>query len=99
MQFRGFCELYSINVKRPKRNADSDRGKQRGLSSPHGRRGAICAHFGWTYDYLVNGIAWSLVQRMMLDAPSYDVDANDDEEIVLTESNSENVMNYINSLM
>jgi len=36
---------------------------------------------------------------MMLDAPSYDVDANEDEEIVLTESNSENMMNYINSLM
>jgi hypothetical protein len=94
----GFFELYSINVKRPKHDADSDRGKQRGLSSPHGRRGAICAHFGWTYDYLTNGIAWSLVQRMMIDAPSYDVDAKDDE-IALTESNSNNIMNYVNSLM
>jgi hypothetical protein len=37
---------------------------------------------------------------MMLDAPSYDVDAtNEDEEIVLTESNSSTMMNYINSLM
>jgi hypothetical protein len=35
---------------------------------------------------------------MMIDAPSYDVDATDDE-IVLTESNSENIMNYVNNLM
>ena len=102
MQLGGFYELYSINVKRPKRDADSDRGKHQGLNSPHGRRGAICAHFGWTYDYLVNGIAWSLVQRMMLDAPNYDVDANNgnnDEDIVLTKSNSEDIMKYVNNLM
>lgn len=98
MQSWGFFELYSINVKRPKHNADSDRGKQRGLNSPHGRRGAICSHFGWTYDYLTNGIAWSLVQRMMIDAPSYDVDATDDE-IALTENNSADIMNYVNNLM
>jgi hypothetical protein len=35
---------------------------------------------------------------MMIDAPSYDMDAKDDE-ISLTESNSENIMNYVNSLM
>ena len=97
MQSWGFFELYSIDVKRPKHNAGSDRGKQRGLNSPHGRRGAICAHFGWTYDYLVNGIAWGLVQRMMIDAPSYDIEI--DDEIELTENNSENIMNYVNSLM
>ena len=34
----GDFELYSIDVKRPKHNAGSDRGKQRGLNSPHGRR-------------------------------------------------------------
>jgi hypothetical protein len=57
------------------------------------------AHFGWTYDYLTNGIAWSLVQRMMMDAPGYDTNANDEEEMVLTESNSEYIRNYINHLM
>jgi hypothetical protein len=46
---------------------------------------------------LVNGIAWGLVQRMMIDAPSYDIEA--DDEIELTENNSENIMNYVNSLM
>lgn len=98
MQPWGFYELYSINVRRQDNNADSDRGKQRGLNSPHGRRGAICAHFGWTLDYLTNGIAWSIVQRMMIDAPSFDMD-KEDEEIALTESNTEDIMNYVNNMM
>jgi hypothetical protein len=51
-------------------------------------------------DYLLNGIAWSIVQRMMIDAPSYDMDAADGEEtIALTESNSDDIMNYVNNLM
>lgn len=68
------------------------------MSSPHGRRGAICQHFGWTYDYLLNGIAWGLVQRMMIDAPSYDM-GDKEEDIVLTEENAQNIMNYVNNLM
>ena len=68
------------------------------MNSPHGRRGAICSHFGWTYDYLVNGIAWALVQRMMMDAPSYDFDAKDDE-IVLTDKNAEAIKDYVNGMM
>lgn len=100
VQFRGFYKLYSIDVNRPNNNADSDRGKQRGLNSPHGRRGALCAHFGWTYDYLVNGVAWGLVERMMIDAPSYDTDSDPNvQQITLTESNQEQVLNYVNSLM
>lgn len=63
VQSWGFLQLYSINVNRPNNNADSDRGRSRGLSSPHGRRGAICAHMGWTYRYLTEGISWALVQK------------------------------------
>jgi hypothetical protein len=100
VQSWGFYELYSIDAARKNHNADSDRGKQRGLNSPHGRRGAICQHFGWTYDYLLHGIAWSVVQRMMIDAPSYDLsDNNGVEEIELTENNSEQILNFVNSLM
>jgi hypothetical protein len=99
VQSWGFYELYSIDVGRPNNNADSDRGKQGGLSSPHGRRGAICAHFGWTYDYLKNGIAWSLVQRMMLDAPTYELNSDGADVIALTEKNRENVLNYVNNLI
>ena len=101
VQYGGFYELYSIMVNdRPHYNADSDRGKQRGLNSPHGRRGALCAHFGWTYDYLMNGVAWGLVERMMIDAPSYDTDSNPDvQEIALSESNQQQVLSYVNSMM
>ena len=70
---------------------------QRGLNSPHGRRGAICEHFGWTYDYLLHGIAWSIVQRMMIDAPLFD--DGEVSEITLTEGNQEEILNYVNSLM
>ncbi len=95
----GFYELYSIDFNRKNHDADSDRGKQRGLNSPHGRRGAICEHFGWTYDYLLHGIPWSVVQRMMIDAPGYDLDDGKETEIQLSEDNSEQIMNYINSMM
>lgn len=70
------------------------------MKSPHGRRGAILAHFGWTMDYLLNGISWALVQKIMLDAPSVDYDSPDDEEeFELTQENSEQIMNYVNSMM
>ena len=102
MQPWGFFELYSIDVKRPNIHADSDRGrgKQRGLNSPYGRRGAICEHFGWTYDYLLHGIGWPTVQKMMIDAPSFDIDGEDKHEVIaLTESNEQQILNYVNSMM
>ena len=100
VQSWGFLQLYSINVNRPNNNADSDRGRSRGLSSPHGRRGAICAHMGWTYRYLTEGISWALVQKMMMDAPSYDSESSGETEIVnLEKENANDIMNYVNSLM
>lgn len=46
----------------------------------------------------MNGIAWSIVQKMMVDAPSYDMDEKE-EEIALTENNSDDIMNYVNNMM
>lgn len=66
-----------------------------GLKSPYGRRGAICEHFGWSWDYLHHGIAWSVVQRIMADLPSYD--EKKDEEMDLNPENAEQIMNFINS--
>ena len=40
-----------------------------------------------------------MVQRMMVDAPSYDYDAKGDETIELTESNADNILNFVNSMM
>ena len=65
---------------RKNHRAESDRVKQSGLNSPHGRRGAICEHFGWTYDYLLHGVAWSIVQRMMIDAPNYNSEKEEKEK-------------------
>lgn len=39
-----------------------------------------------------------MVQKMMLDAPSYDLD-DEEEEISLTESNKDDIIDYVNSLM
>lgn len=69
------------------------------MNSPHGRRGAICAHMGWTWDYLHEGIAWALVQKMMADAPSYDTSDKGARSIELDKENADDIMNYVNSLM
>jgi len=50
------------------------------LKSPYGSRGSICAHFGWTYDYLLWGIPWPIVQRMLIDAPSYESKKGDSDK-------------------
>jgi hypothetical protein len=48
----------------------------------------------------MNGVAWGLVERMMIDAPSYDTDSNPDvQEIALSESNQQQVLSYVNSMM
>lgn len=48
----------------------------------------------------MHGIPWSVVQRMMYDAPSYDLgDKQDVQEIRLTEDNNEQIMNFVNSMM
>lgn len=48
----------------------------------------------------MHGIPWAVVERMMVDAPSYDIDGGKDDEVIqLTSDNSEDIMNYVNSLM
>jgi hypothetical protein len=72
------------------------------LKSPFGRRGEICARFGWTWEYLHNGIAWATVQRMMIDASWYDYDdkrEKEEDHMKLTRENSSAIENYINTLM
>lgn len=95
-QFGGFYELYAINVRKPNNDSGSHT-KVKGLNSPFGRRGAICQNFGWTWDYLLHGIAWAVVQRIMCDLPSYD--SENDDDVVLTEDNADTIMNFINNMM
>lgn len=54
---------------------------------------------GWTWDYLHEGIAWALVQKMMADAPSYDTSDKGARSIELDKENADDIMNYVNSLM
>jgi hypothetical protein len=59
----------------------------------------LCEHFGWSYDFLLHGIAWMTVQKMMLDAPSYTGEEEEGEQdLTLTEGKCEQIANYINSL-
>ena len=75
-------------------NADSNR-EQLGLKSPYGRRGSICSHFGWTYDYLLHDIGWPTVQKMLIDASRFET--HNPEDVKLT--SNEEIANYINNLM
>ncbi|KAA0126443.1 hypothetical protein FY557_17485 [Chryseobacterium sp. SN22] len=34
--------------------------------------GQICHHFGWTLDYLLWEVDWRIVQRMLIDSPTYE---------------------------
>lgn len=54
----------------------------------------------WTWDYLHNGIAWSVVERIMSDLPSYDFDSKDEKDVSvkLKKDNATDIMNYINSI-
>lgn len=40
----------------------------------------ICAHFGWTWEYLHNGIPFNTIQKIMQDLPVYETDDNTDED-------------------
>lgn len=48
--------------------------------------GQVCHHFGWTLDYLLWDIDWRIVQRMLIDSPSYESEKEKSKkEINLTE--------------
>lgn len=57
----------------------------------------ICEYFGWEYDYLVRGVSWATVVRMLIDAPATVDKDEEDEEITLTDENSEAIAAIINS--
>lgn len=62
--------------------------------------GQICHHFGWTLNYLLWEIDWRIVQRMLIDAPSYETDDEKnknkkDKVINLSEQTSEDFINKL----
>lgn len=72
------------------------------MKSPHGRRGSVCAHFGWTLEYLLHGIPWATVQRMLIDAPYMEETGEvgdpgaDTGPVRLTDENAAEIMRMIN---
>lgn len=59
--------------------------------------GQICHHFSWTLDYLLWEVDWRIVQRMLIDAPSYESKDEKEENkntksVKMTEQNSEDLI-------
>ncbi len=50
------------------------------MKSPFGSRGAICAHYHWSWHELNWGIPWAAVQRVLIDAPRYESPKSPDEK-------------------
>lgn len=67
----GFYQLYQIERSQQDSESDADGAEQLGMKSPYGQRDSILAKYHWTLDYLLWGIKWSVVQRMLIDASRY----------------------------
>lgn len=94
-EHRGFFELYAIG----EWSSNDEENRHRGLVSPFGRRGSICSHLHWTWDYLHHGISWAIVQRLLIDAPSYDFDSDKKNKVIkLTDDNVDEVYDFLNSI-
>ncbi|GAB3959022.1 hypothetical protein GCM10028805_54340 [Spirosoma harenae] len=93
-----FYQLYQVSADANEAKSGKAKSRTLGPKSPYGSRGAICAHFHWSYEYLLWGIRWPILQRMLLDAPSYDVAEAKQEGTTeeLTEENMLEIMKRIN---
>ena len=56
------------------------------------------AHFGWTWEYICWGIRWNIVQRMLIDAPNYETEKEEDKAVKLTAKNEKNIESFINAI-
>lgn len=61
--------------------------------------GQICHHFSWTVDYLLEKPDWYVVQRMLIDAPKYDVPDKENKKanvVTLKEATAEEILEKFN---
>lgn len=56
----------------------------------------ICAHFGWTWEYLHTGIAFNTVQKIMRDLPDYYDEEDNGDEIEIKEQSAEDFAKMMN---
>ena len=89
-----FYDLYRIDER--KSDNQSEHGRVSGLKSIYGIAGQVCQHFGWTLNYLLWEIDWYVVQRMLIDAPSYDSEEKKKDKVFnLTEQTAEDIEKLI----
>lgn len=70
--FRGFYQLYQIERHTQGDESEPDGGKQLGLKSPYGQLHSIVTTYHWSLDYIMWGVPWMVIQRMLIDAPRYE---------------------------
>jgi hypothetical protein len=70
--FRGFYKLYQIERNSQGDESEPDRDRQLGLKSPYGQLHSIASTYHWTLEYIMWGIPWMVLQRMLIDAPRYE---------------------------
>lgn len=62
----------------------------------------MCQHFGWTWDYLHNEIAYNTIQKILIDLPDHNSEDQDedenDEEINIEEMNANELNEKLNRL-
>lgn len=69
------------------------------MNSAWGNRAEILKYFGWTYDYLLWGIAWINVSLMMADSARYvssTEDQGDDSTMKVRLTTKEEIKKFIN---
>jgi len=68
--------LYRVAPGEPDHGTDHDR-----IKSIYGSLGAISAHFGWTLDYILWGVPWAVIQRILADQPRYNASSSNKERV------------------
>ena len=91
-EFGGFFKLYAIN-----KRSKNDKGRHRGLNSPFGRRMSICSHLHVDWFTLNHCIPFAIIQRGLIDAPSFETE-EEEQEFELRDDNVDEVYNLLNSM-
>ncbi|MDD4820638.1 MAG: hypothetical protein PHD21_07385 [Flavobacteriales bacterium] len=66
------------------------------MMSMWGVEAAICAHFHWSRQYLLNDISWVNVQLMLADAPTVEYDGEEGKNKDVSDFESpEDIMAYL----
>ena len=90
----GFYESYSLG-KNSLGNSFPDRQRKAdsyGGNSILGTKDAIIAKYHWTYDYLMWGVSWAVVNLMMADAQHTDYESGKEQRSGKTEIGDSDVL-------